>query len=110
MTAPDVRTAAQEEAEKRWMKFAPSDTRQGAFESDAFIAGAVWGAALVTPTRRRAILAVQQSLGCDIDGLEGFMPGCGEHELEITEEGLCPNATAAADVVVALIGSPVGWS
>lgn len=48
MTAPDVRTAAQEEAERRH-RLNPDHMRARVF----FTEGAVWGAALVTPTREQ---------------------------------------------------------
>ena len=57
MTAPDVRTAAQAEAEQRWRRDAGKPWHR------VFVSGAVWGAALVTPTREqiaRAILMVTQ--------------------------------------------------
>lgn len=107
-TAPDVRTAAQAEAERR-VKPSPTPLPGGGStdvtqrDRDTFIEGAVWGAALVTPTRRQAILEVQDALGCDIDGPEGFMPGCQEHEVDVTEEGLCPSAAVAAQAVLAML-------
>lgn len=93
MTAPDVRTAAQAEAEKRWMKFAPSDTRQGAFESDAFVAGAVWGAALVAPTREQIALVL-----C---GMTFSEEPC-RSELDC-EESIGSHAFDIADAVLALM-------
>lgn len=53
MVTVDIRAAAQQEAEQRWQKFSPSDTRLGAFESDAFIDGAVWASERLTPTREQ---------------------------------------------------------
>ncbi|MDI6024481.1 hypothetical protein QBL02_13115 [Leucobacter sp. UT-8R-CII-1-4] len=51
MTAPDVRTAAQTEADERFPEtpFAPENESL----AEAFIDGAVWGAAYVTPTREQ---------------------------------------------------------
>lgn len=44
LTVPDgdAREAVEEEATRRWGEFASTDTRQGAFERDAFVAGAMW--------------------------------------------------------------------
>lgn len=58
MTAPDVRTAAQAEAERQ---FIPRDRPTMVTETVAvqsFIDGAVWGAALVTPTREQIAVAL----------------------------------------------------
>lgn len=38
----DAREAIEAEATRRWGTFAATDTRQGAFERDAFVDGAVW--------------------------------------------------------------------
>lgn len=48
MTAPDVRAAAQAEAERRH-RLNPDHKRARVF----FVEGAVWGVALVTPTREQ---------------------------------------------------------
>lgn len=67
VTAPDVRTAAQAEAEAT-ANFgqpdfsAPNDrTIKWATYVQAFGAGAVWGAALVTPTREQIAEAVAEA-------------------------------------------------
>ncbi|GAA1579045.1 hypothetical protein [Leucobacter aridicollis] len=50
MTAPDVRTAAQEQYRREnW----PTSRDDYWSREQAFVAGAVWGAALVTPTREQ---------------------------------------------------------
>ncbi|KAM9863125.1 hypothetical protein ACI1US_01010 [Leucobacter sp. BZR 635] len=51
MTAADVRTAAQAEAERLHSLHTKSPCQD--LETAAFVAGAVWGAALVTPTREQ---------------------------------------------------------
>lgn len=44
LTVPDgdEREAVEAEATRRWGEFASTDTRQGAFERDAFVEGAMW--------------------------------------------------------------------
>ena len=54
MTAPDVRTAAQAEAERRH-RLNPDHMRARVF----FVDGAVWGAALVTPTREQLVAVLK---------------------------------------------------
>ena len=57
MTAPDVRTAAQAEADKLYPQLTelenPAICKSRRLRQKAFIKGAVWGAALVTPTREQ---------------------------------------------------------
>ena len=59
MTAPDVRTAAQAEAEQLYPLLQdlgdPAISKSRRLRQKAFIKGAVWGAALVTPTREQLI-------------------------------------------------------
>ena len=57
MTAPDVRTAAQAEAERRH-RLNPDHMRARVF----FVDGAVWGAALVTPTREQLVAVLKSKL------------------------------------------------
>ncbi len=68
MTAPDVRTAAQAEAERykhgliagcNGMQFDVADVKR-----KAFVEGAVWGAALVTPTRETLVSKLYEAM-CD---------------------------------------------
>jgi len=57
VTAHDVRTAARERAEKIWRhnqcRDDGNECAQCVFRQSAFIDGAVWGAAYVTPTRKQ---------------------------------------------------------
>ena len=64
MTAPDVRTAAQTEADSRYVGNPDHHSLSPAFAElrrEGFIAGAVWGAALVTPTREQIAEALSQA-------------------------------------------------
>lgn len=78
MTA-DIRTAAQREAERE-NTFHPESPYQD-LENAAFAAGAVWGAARVTPTREQIGAIVQREMGCNRRAHYGNVeqPYCGEH-------------------------------
>ncbi|GAA1323226.1 hypothetical protein GCM10020360_27890 [Nonlabens tegetincola] len=62
MTAPDVRTAAQTEALGRWPRQDVSVMHDADLSNylcrHGFEEGAMWGAALVTPTRQQLVSAL----------------------------------------------------
>lgn len=87
MTALDVRTAAQAEAERLTAEHPESPSQD--LEDAAFVAGAVWGAAYVTPTREQIAEALAHGYQAK------YQP---EYRLAVNHHDL-----RAADAVLALI-------
>jgi len=61
VTAPDVRTAAQAEAKRIRFRLKGRDYQANRHYKLGFADGAVWGAALVTPTREQIAEAIAWS-------------------------------------------------
>lgn len=118
MTAPDVRTAAQEEASCHILVSSPdalhiiSEKRSTAeLLVDMFTEGAVWGAALVTPTREQ----IAEALRChNLDELlfgnvewDGFTAACAcgwrSDEFKMPGDAHQAHSGHAADAVLALM-------
>lgn len=88
MTAPDVRTAAQTEADKLYPLIEdPRINRARRLRQKAFIKGAAFGAAYVTPTREQ----IAEALTAGYDSVYSSRMPVNEHDLR------------AADAVLALI-------
>lgn len=87
MTAPDVRTAARTYARAQGEKF--PDPGMTELEIETFAAGAVWGAALVTPTREQVSKVLFAHAISD---------NAGDYSVEIGDQ-----CDSAADAVLALM-------
>lgn len=124
MTAPDVRTAAQTEAERIWPLQADYTEHQqkavfsvkevDAYNANAFQRGAVWGAAYVTPTREQ-IAGVMKHHHFSANRLDNITWGkwmaeceCGWESEEFDYPGDSVDAfyTHASDAVLELIKNP----
>ena len=111
VTAPDVRTAAQAEAKRRHRRN-PDHMRARVF----FVRGAVWGAALVTPTREQ----IAKTLRChNFDELllgniewDGYtaLCACGwfSDEFKMSGDAHQAHSAHAADAVMALMQELAG--
>ncbi len=107
MTAPDVRTAAQAEADKLYPQLTelenPAICKSRRLRQKAFIKGAVWGAALVTPTREQIAEVIAYSMpGWNEDTEDGALTG---HWERVNAECL-RHGRIYADAVLALLRSP----
>lgn len=98
MTAPDVRTAARTYARAQGEKF--PDPGMTELEIETFAAGAVWGAALVTPTREQIAEVIAHSMpGWNDDTEDGALTG---HWERVNAECL-RQGRIYADVVLTLL-------
>jgi len=82
VTAPDVRTAAQTEAERLTAEHPESPSQD--LEDAAFVAGAVWGAAYVTPTREQ----IAEALTAGYDSVYSSRMPVNEHDLRAADSVL----------------------
>lgn len=89
LTVPDgdVREAVEEEATRRWGEFASTDTRQGAFERDAFVAGAMWALSRAAAPEPKVITTPEEELDLQPGTVVRFADG---HAAELSLYGSHP--------------------